>query len=71
MQIFLTDYSIDFNQAPNPINNLCTKTQEIMVHHHRNCEFLYVYQLDLGHGYRIYCQNICSVGVIWYVLRKK
>ena len=50
MQIFLTVYSIDFNQAPNPINNLSTKIQEIMVQHHRNCEFLYVYQLLAGFG---------------------
>ena len=50
MQIFLTVYSIDFNQVPNPTNNICTKTQEIMVQHHRNCEFLYVYQLVGGLG---------------------
>ena len=37
-----------FNQVANPTNNICAKTQEIMVQNHRNCEFLYVYQLDLG-----------------------
>ena len=50
MQICLTIYSIDFNQAPNSTKNICTKIQEIMVLDHRNCEFLYVYQLLAGFG---------------------